>query len=48
MFQEIVWNITLVLMALVMVGFLFVAINSGPREKDFAPLQKRAYQLRTR
>ncbi len=47
MSQSIVWNITLVLMSLVTAGFLYVALNSGPREEDYAPLQKRAYKLRT-
>lgn len=46
MSQQIVWNITLVLMALVTIGFLFVAVNSGRREEDYAPLQKRAYRIR--
>ena len=46
MSQQIVWNIWLVLMTLVAIGFLFVAINSGPREENYAPLQKRAYRLR--
>ncbi|HUX30252.1 MAG TPA: cytochrome C oxidase subunit II [Thiobacillus sp.] len=35
-------------MTLVAFGFAFVAINSGTREEDYAPLQKRAYRLRTR
>jgi cytochrome c oxidase subunit II len=46
--QEIAWQASLVLMALVAFGFVYVAINSGNREADFAPLQKRAYRLRTR
>lgn len=46
MSQQIIWDITLVLMALVTTGFLFVAFNSGPREDNYAPLQKRAYKLR--
>ncbi len=47
MTQQFVWNISLVLMGLVTIGFLFVAINSGPRQESYAPLQKRAYRLRT-
>lgn len=46
MSQQIVWNISLVLMAMVAIGFLFVAINSGHREVNYAPLQRRAYKLR--
>ncbi len=46
--QSIAWQLSLVLMALVAFGFAFVAIRSGRREDDYAPLQKRAYRLRTR
>lgn len=46
MSQQIVWNLSLGLMALVAMGFLFVALNSGNREVEYAPLQKRAYKLR--
>lgn len=48
MSQEIAWLVSLVLMTLVALGFAFVAINSGKREEDYAPLQKRAYRLRTK
>lgn len=48
MLQQIVWNVSLALMALVGFGFVFVAINSGARQDDYAPLQKRAYRLRGR
>src|SRR5665811_1680984 len=48
MSQQIAWQVSLVLMTLVAFGFAFVAINSGTREEDYAPLQKRAYRLRTR
>jgi cytochrome c oxidase subunit 2 len=44
--QEIAWQASLILMALVGLGFAFVAINSGRRYEDYAPLQKRAYRLR--
>ena len=47
MSQQYVWNLSLILMGLVTIGFLFVAFNSGPREANYAPLQKRAYRLRT-
>lgn len=46
--QQIAWLASLVLMALVALGFGFVAINSGAREDDYAPLTKRAYSLRTK
>ena len=46
--QQIAWLASLVLMALVALGFGFVAINSGAREEDYVPLQKRAYRLRTK
>lgn len=48
MSQQIAWQVSLVLMTLVAFGFAFVAINSGKREEDYAPLQKRAYHLRAR
>lgn len=46
--QPIAWQLSLVLMALIAFGFAFVAINSGRRQDDYTPLQKRAYRLRTR
>ncbi len=45
--QEVAWQASLVLMALVAFGFVYVAINSGTREADYGPLQKRAYRLRS-
>jgi cytochrome c oxidase subunit II len=48
MSQQIAWQVSLVLMTLVGAGFAFVAINSGTREEDYAPLQKHANRLRTR
>jgi cytochrome c oxidase subunit 2 len=48
MFQQITWQISLVLMVLIALGFAFVALNSGTREEDYAPLTKRAYGLRTK
>ncbi len=44
--QEIAWQISLVLMALVGFGFTFVALKSGRRCEDYTPLQKKAYRLR--
>jgi cytochrome c oxidase subunit 2 len=46
--QQIAWQVSLVLMGLVAFGFAFVAINSGTREEDYKPLQKRAYRIRSR
>lgn len=46
--QEVAWLASLALMALVAFGFAYVAINSGKREANYAPLQKRAYRLRSR
>lgn len=48
MSQQIAWQLSLVLMTLVALGFAFVALNSGARVPDYTPLQKRAYRLRTR
>lgn len=48
MTQQIAWQVTLVLMTVIAFGFAFVAINSGRRNEDYAPLQKRAYRFRTR
>ena len=47
MSQQIAWLASLVLMALIALGFAFVAINSGTREEGYPLLQKRAYRLRT-
>jgi len=46
--QPIAWQLSLVLMTLVAFAFAFAAINSGRREDDYTPLQKRAYRLRKR
>lgn len=48
MSQQIAWQVSLVLMALVAFGFAFVAIKSGRRAEDYTPLQKQAYRLRVR
>lgn len=48
MLQESVWQISLVLMGLLLLAFAFVYLNSGRRQQDYAPLQKRAYRLRAR
>lgn len=48
MSQQIAWQLSLILMSFVAIGFAFVAINSGAREEDYTPLQKRAYRIRSR
>ena len=44
--QKIILGITLVLMAVVTLGFVFVAIKSGQRVENYAPMHKRGYQMR--
>jgi cytochrome c oxidase subunit 2 len=46
--HQIAWLVSLSLMAALAGAFAFVALNSGDREADYAPLQKRAYSLRAR
>lgn len=48
MLQQIVWQVSLALMILVAIGFMFVALKSGRRADDYTPLQKRAYHIRAR
>lgn len=48
MLQQIVWSLSLTLMAAVAAGCTYVAIHSGQREEAYAPLQERAYRFRTR
>lgn len=48
MTQNIVWVVSLALMLLVGFGWGFAMIRSGNRETDYAPLQARAYRLRSR
>lgn len=48
MSQQIAWQVSLVLMTLVGVGFAFVALGSGTRDEDYGPLVKHAYKLRTK
>lgn len=47
MIQEKVWLISVTLMGLLAAVFVFVHARSHRRENDYAPLQKRAYRLRT-
>jgi cytochrome c oxidase subunit 2 len=48
MLQQIAWPVSLTLMILLAIGFMFVALKSGRRANDYTPLQKRAYRIRTR
>lgn len=48
MLQESVWQVSIVLMALLLFVFAFVFANSRRRAEDYTPLQKRAYRIRTR
>lgn len=46
--QQIAWLLSLALMILVASGFTFVALRSGRRADDYAPVQVRAYRIRAR
>jgi cytochrome c oxidase subunit II len=46
--QQLAWLLSLALMALVAMGFTFVALKSGRRADDYTPLQARAYRIRTK
>lgn len=46
--QQIAWQVSLILMTLVALGFIFVAINSGTREEDYGHAVHKAYSLRTK
>ncbi len=46
--QQTAWLLSLALMMLVGFGFAFVAIKSGRRADDYAPLAARAYRIRTK
>lgn len=46
--QQIAWLLSLALMALVAIGFTFVALQSGRRVHDYTPVQARAYRIRTK
>lgn len=45
--QDTVWQISVLLMAILLAVFIFVWSQSSVREDDFTPLQKRAYRMRT-
>lgn len=44
--QQIAWSASLALMMLLAFAFVYVAINSGRRDDNYAPLVKRAYRVR--
>jgi cytochrome c oxidase subunit II len=46
--QQIAWLLSIALMALVAIGFTFVAVNSDRRADDYKPLQLRAYRIRAK
>ena len=46
--QQTAWLLSLALMLLVAMGFTFVALKSGRRADDYAPLQVHAYRIRTK
>ena len=46
--QEAVWLISLLLMSLILLVFIFVYARSQPRQEDYTPLKDRAYSLRTK
>jgi cytochrome c oxidase subunit 2 len=46
MYQEIAWQVSLVLMGLLALVFAGVALAARRRVHDYAPLQKRAYRIR--
>ncbi|MGI9304782.1 MAG: cytochrome C oxidase subunit II [Gammaproteobacteria bacterium] len=46
MYQEIAWQITLLLVIVVLAIFAFVAWKSGARQDDYAPLQRRSSRIR--
>lgn len=47
MYQQLAWQITVALVAVLVLVFAFVVLNAG-KWSEYAPLQKRAYRLRAR
>lgn len=47
MYQTLAWQLSLVLMTALLIGFLYVALRARERVDDPAPLVARAYRLRT-
>lgn len=45
--QEVALQITLTLMAALVIAYAFVVLRSLKRQEDYAPLQKRAYRVRS-
>lgn len=46
MYQTLAWQLSLILMAIVLAGVLFVVLRSKNREDDHAGLMTRAYKIR--
>ncbi len=46
--QEAAWAYSILLMALIAAGFVYVATHSGKRDAEYGPLVTRAYRWRTR
>lgn len=46
MYQTLAWQLSLILMAIVLAGFLFVVLRSRDRDEDHAVLMTRAYRIR--
>lgn len=47
MYQTLAWQLSLVLMGALLIGFLYVALRARERVDDHAPLVARAYRVRT-
>lgn len=46
MYQQLAWQISIALIAVLVLAFAFIVLNSG-KWVEYAPLQKHAYRLRT-
>ena len=47
MYQTLAWQLSLILMGALLIGFLFVALRARDRVEDHTPLVNRAYRLRS-
>ncbi len=48
MYQEISWLVTLILVALLAIFFIFIAKNASSTNADYPPIQKKAYSVRSK
>ena len=48
MLQQTSWLITIILVTLLAIIFLFIASSAAKSKEDYAPVQKSAYLLRTK